>query len=155
MMARQAQHPRSSGSQELAEKQLLCQGNHFCRCPGVYSGQGCGAKLRWVQFREGGGCWGCSSWPACDYKEAATERLANPQVTLEAVSKDVFKVNVHTYHQCAPIKQTEQCNDDKIPVRAYIYPTFSFQQSTGLRKQLAWKTKLLEVVLRTASIQTS
>ncbi|KAL0027354.1 hypothetical protein WJX79_003195 [Trebouxia sp. C0005] len=66
------------------------------RCPGVYSGQGCGAKLRWVQFREGGGCWGCSSWPACDYKEAATERLANPQVTLEAVSKDVFKVEAAT-----------------------------------------------------------
>lgn len=65
-----------------------------CRCPGVFSGQGCGAKLKWVQFREGGGCWGCASWPACDYKEAAVERLASPQVTLEAVSKDIFKAIV-------------------------------------------------------------
>ena len=63
-----------------------------CSCPGVFSGQGCGAKLKWVQFREGKGCWGCASWPACDYKEAATERLATPQVTLEAVSKELFKV---------------------------------------------------------------
>ena len=63
-----------------------------CSCPGVFSGQGCGAKLKWVQFREGKGCWGCSSWPACDHKEAATERLATPQVTLEAVSKELFKV---------------------------------------------------------------
>ena len=70
-------------------------------CPGVYSGQGCGAKLKWIQFREGGGCWGCSSWPACDYKEAATERLATPRVTLEAVSKDVFKASVALTGSCA------------------------------------------------------
>ena len=67
-------------------------GMFSCSCPGVFSGQGCGAKLKWVQFREGKGCWGCCSWPACDYKEAATERLATPQVTLEAVSKELFKV---------------------------------------------------------------
>lgn len=65
-----------------------------CSCPGVFSGQGCGAELKWVQFREGKGCWGCSSWPACDYKEAALERLATPQVTLEAVNKELFKVLV-------------------------------------------------------------
>ena len=110
----------------------ISKGNRFCRCPGVYSGQGCGATLKCVQFREGGGCWGCSSWPACDYKEAATERLANPQVTLEAVSKDLFKVNVHTHHQSAPPKQTEQSNDDGMPVSAYIQFTLCFHQSTAL-----------------------
>ena len=88
--------------------------------------------MKRVQFREGGGCWGCSSWPACDYKEAATERLANPQVTLEAVSKNVFKVNVHVYHLCAPIKQTEQSVDDDMPVSAYVLSALCFQQSTAL-----------------------
>lgn len=53
-------------------------------------------------------------------------------MTLEAVSKDVFKVNVHTHHQCAPIKKTEQSNDDDMPVSAYVHSTFCVQQSRAL-----------------------
>lgn len=79
-----------------------------CSCPGVFSGQGCGAKLKWVQFREGKGCWGCSSWPACDYKEAATERLATPQLTLEAMSKEEFKVAVLPI-MCRVAYQAPEC----------------------------------------------
>ena len=79
-----------------------------CSCPGVFSGQGCGAKLKWVQFREGKGCWGCSSWPACDYKEAATERLATPQLTLEAMSKEAFKVAV-LHIMCCVAYQAPEC----------------------------------------------
>lgn len=39
---------------------------------------------------------------------------------------------MHTHHQCAPIKKTEQSNDDDMPVSAYVHSTFCVQQSRAL-----------------------
>ena len=79
--------------------------------------------LKWVQFREGKGCWGCSTWPACDYKEAATERLATPQVTLEAVSKELFKVDA------LPMLLRDAYPTNKVPLSATKCPAVPFKAS--------------------------
>lgn len=62
-----------------------------CRCPGVFSGQGCGAALRFKRSGERA-FWGCSRWPDCDYREGPTDRLPSPQVALEALSTQAFTV---------------------------------------------------------------
>jgi hypothetical protein len=56
--AQPGQAPRHPGAQEFIPK---CP---YASCPGVFTF--CGAELRWVS--RGSGFWGCSSFPACDYK---------------------------------------------------------------------------------------
>jgi hypothetical protein len=75
----------------------------YCRCPGIFKtvDKGCGGKLvplRRLVPQDNSGpaelieCWSCEKYPQCDFKEFIQKRLYIPQVSLEAVDRETFKV---------------------------------------------------------------
>lgn len=63
-----------------------------CRCPGMFSGQGCGAELRYWPVADGG-FYRCPR-KGCGHQEWALQREGSPQVALEGVDGATFKVRV-------------------------------------------------------------
>ena len=69
-----------------------CLTHHWlrCRCPGMFSGQGCGAELRYWPVADGG-FYRCPR-KGCGHQEWALQREGSPQVALEGVDGATFKV---------------------------------------------------------------